>query len=153
MNSTLWKIICSFNPKAQAVNKAQRQLRPEPYFPEFFKSRALEEKEENTGKDTCWCKSSSYPTWIGSIYPPHSSLLLANIFLINVRFVLSNLLLKCLCLHKKCTAVCLYIYKLGAAQAWEIWKYSLLRPCFFLQSTFSAKKYVCVSKVKMLIIV
>ena len=30
------------NPKAQAVNKAQRQLRPEPYFPVFFKSRAQE---------------------------------------------------------------------------------------------------------------
>ena len=25
-----------------SINKAQRQLRPEPYFPEFFKSRALE---------------------------------------------------------------------------------------------------------------
>ena len=34
LNSTLW------NPKAQVVNKAQRQLRPESYFPEFFKSRA-----------------------------------------------------------------------------------------------------------------
>ena len=40
LNSTLSKIRCSLNPKAQAVNKAQRQLRPEPYFPEFFKSRA-----------------------------------------------------------------------------------------------------------------
>ena len=28
------------DPKAQAVNKAQRKLRPEPYFSEFFKSRA-----------------------------------------------------------------------------------------------------------------
>ena len=36
----LWKIRCSLNPKAQAVNKAQRRLRPEPYFPEFFKSWA-----------------------------------------------------------------------------------------------------------------
>ena len=36
-NSTLWNIICSLNPKAQAVNKAQRQLRPEPYFPDVFK--------------------------------------------------------------------------------------------------------------------
>ena len=37
----LRKIIkCSLNPKAQAVNKAQRQLRPEPYFPEVFRSRA-----------------------------------------------------------------------------------------------------------------
>ena len=36
LNSTLWKIRCSFNPKAQAVNKAQRQLRLEPYFPEFL---------------------------------------------------------------------------------------------------------------------
>ena len=26
--------------KPQALNKVQRQLRPEPYFPEFFKSRA-----------------------------------------------------------------------------------------------------------------
>ena len=33
---------CSLNLKTQAVNKAQRQLRPEPYFPEFFKSRALD---------------------------------------------------------------------------------------------------------------
>ena len=41
-NSTLWKIRCSLKPKAQAVNKAQRQLRPKPYYPEFFKSRALE---------------------------------------------------------------------------------------------------------------
>ena len=40
LNSTPWKIRCSLNPKAQAVNKVQRQLRPEPYFPEFFKSRA-----------------------------------------------------------------------------------------------------------------
>ena len=39
LNSTLWKIRCSLNPKAQAV-KAQRQLKPEPYFSEFFKSRA-----------------------------------------------------------------------------------------------------------------
>jgi len=36
----MWKIRCSFKPKAQAVNKVQRQLRPKPYFPEFFKSRA-----------------------------------------------------------------------------------------------------------------
>ena len=43
MNSTLWKIRCSFNPKAQVVNKVQRQLRPEPYFHEIFKSRALVE--------------------------------------------------------------------------------------------------------------
>ena len=27
---------CSLNPKAQAVNKAQRQLRPEQHFPIFF---------------------------------------------------------------------------------------------------------------------
>ena len=40
LNSTLWKIRCSLNLKAQAVNKAQRQLRLEPYFHEFFKSRA-----------------------------------------------------------------------------------------------------------------
>ena len=40
LNSILWK--CSLNPKVQAVNKVQRQLRPKPYFPEFFKSRALE---------------------------------------------------------------------------------------------------------------
>ena len=32
MNSNLWKIRCSLNPKAQVVKKAQRQLRPEPYF-------------------------------------------------------------------------------------------------------------------------
>jgi len=38
--SILLKIRCSLNPKAQAVNKFQRQLRPEQYFPEFFKSRA-----------------------------------------------------------------------------------------------------------------
>ena len=36
-NSTLWKIRCGLNPKAQAVKKAQRQLRPEQYFPNFFK--------------------------------------------------------------------------------------------------------------------
>ena len=41
LNLTPWKIRCSLNPKALAVNKAQRQLRPEPYFPKFFKSRAL----------------------------------------------------------------------------------------------------------------
>jgi len=40
-NSTLWKMRCSLNPKAQVVNKAQRQLRPELYFLIFFKSRAL----------------------------------------------------------------------------------------------------------------
>ena len=39
-NSNLWKIRCILNSKAQVVNKTQRQLRPEPYFPEFFKSRA-----------------------------------------------------------------------------------------------------------------
>ena len=33
------------NPKAQAVNMAQRQLRPEPYFPEVFKSWALRSKQ------------------------------------------------------------------------------------------------------------
>ena len=38
-NSTRWIIRCSLNPKAQAVNKVQRQLRPQP-LPEFFKSRA-----------------------------------------------------------------------------------------------------------------
>ena len=42
LNSTLWKIRCSLNAKAQAVNKALRPLRPEPYFPEFFKSQTLE---------------------------------------------------------------------------------------------------------------
>jgi len=40
LNSTRWKIRCSLNPKAQVVNKVQRQLRPEPYLPKFFKSRA-----------------------------------------------------------------------------------------------------------------
>ena len=40
-NSTPWKTRCSLNPKAQALNKAQGQLRHEPYFPELFKSRAL----------------------------------------------------------------------------------------------------------------
>ena len=40
LNSTVWKIRCSLNPKAQAVDMAQRQLRPVSYFPEFFKSRA-----------------------------------------------------------------------------------------------------------------
>ena len=39
-NPTLWKMRCSLIPKAQALNKAQRQLRPEPYIPIFFKSRA-----------------------------------------------------------------------------------------------------------------
>ena len=48
MNLTLWKIKCSLNPKAQAANKTQQQLRPEPYFPEFFKSRALSNKKEET---------------------------------------------------------------------------------------------------------
>ena len=41
MNSTLWKIRCSLNPKAQAVNNAQRQLKPDPYFPDFFLNRGL----------------------------------------------------------------------------------------------------------------
>ena len=40
LNSTRWKVRCSLDPKAEAVNKVQRQLRPEPYFPEFFKSQA-----------------------------------------------------------------------------------------------------------------
>ena len=39
LNSILWKIRCSLNPKAQAVNKTQRQLRLEPCFPDFLKSR------------------------------------------------------------------------------------------------------------------
>ena len=34
------EIRCRLNPKAQAVNKAQRQIKPEPYFPKIFKSRA-----------------------------------------------------------------------------------------------------------------
>ena len=40
MNLSLGKIGCNLNPKAQAVNKAQRQLRPESCFLEFFKSMA-----------------------------------------------------------------------------------------------------------------
>ena len=36
LNSNLWKIRCSFKLKAQVVNKVQRQLRLEPYFPEFL---------------------------------------------------------------------------------------------------------------------
>ena len=43
-----WKIRCCLNPKAQAVNKAQQQLRPKSYFLEFFKSPALESWD---GKD------------------------------------------------------------------------------------------------------
>ena len=39
LNSTLRKMRGSLNPKAQAVNEAQRQLKPVPYFPIFFKSR------------------------------------------------------------------------------------------------------------------
>ena len=35
------KYKCNLNPKARAVYKAQQQLRPEPYFLEFFKSPAL----------------------------------------------------------------------------------------------------------------
>ena len=42
MNSTLWKIRCSLNLKARVVNKAQRQLRPESYFLECYKSPALD---------------------------------------------------------------------------------------------------------------
>ena len=41
LNSTLWNIRCSLNPKALVVNKAQQQHRPEPYFAEFFKSLVL----------------------------------------------------------------------------------------------------------------
>ena len=41
LNSTLREIKCSLNPKAQAAIKAQRQLRPEPYFPDFFLNRGL----------------------------------------------------------------------------------------------------------------
>ena len=36
------KLDATYNPKAQAVNKAQRQLRPEMYYLECFKSRALD---------------------------------------------------------------------------------------------------------------
>ena len=36
---------CSLNPKAQALNNAQGQLRPEPYFPILFKSHEMEFKE------------------------------------------------------------------------------------------------------------
>ena len=43
LNSTLWTIRCSLNPKAQAVNKAQRHLRPEPYFPEIFQIAGSED--------------------------------------------------------------------------------------------------------------
>ena len=41
MNSTLCKIVCNLNLKAQAVNKAQRQRTPELYFLELFKLQAL----------------------------------------------------------------------------------------------------------------
>ena len=40
LKSILLKIRCSLNPKSQAVNKFQRQLRPEPYFHDLLKSRA-----------------------------------------------------------------------------------------------------------------
>ena len=63
LSSTLWNIRCSLNPKAQAANKAQQQLRPEPYFPEFLKSRAQASLKfllislylcmNYKGKDTC----------------------------------------------------------------------------------------------------
>ena len=39
MNSTLCKIRCNLNPKALAVNN-QRQLKPESFFPESFRSWA-----------------------------------------------------------------------------------------------------------------
>ena len=40
LNSTRWNKRCSFKPKAQAVNKAQRQLRPKSHFLEIYKSPA-----------------------------------------------------------------------------------------------------------------
>ena len=43
-NTTPWEIRCNLNPKAQAVNKAQRQLRPESYFLEYFKSGIFEQE-------------------------------------------------------------------------------------------------------------
>ena len=36
------EIRCNLNPNAQAINKAQRQLRPESYFLEVFKSLTQE---------------------------------------------------------------------------------------------------------------
>ena len=50
----LKKIRCSLNPKAQVVNKAQRQFRPEPYFPEFFKSPALIQRGLNVSLYNDW---------------------------------------------------------------------------------------------------
>ena len=43
LNSTLRKIRCCLNTKAQVVNKAQRQLKPESYFLSFFNPLALNE--------------------------------------------------------------------------------------------------------------
>ena len=54
-NSTPWKIRCSLNPKAQAVNKANDSLDPEPYYPEFFKSRALTKLTRPRHKEIIVC--------------------------------------------------------------------------------------------------
>ena len=57
-NSTLWKIKFNLNPKAQAVNKAQRQLWPELYFPGFLKSltsrRFKNSKKYDSFSSCCW---------------------------------------------------------------------------------------------------
>ena len=39
------------NQKAQTVNKAQQQVRPEPYFPEFLKSRALDIRNSDSTQE------------------------------------------------------------------------------------------------------
>ena len=57
-NSTLWKMRCSLNPKAQVVNKAQRQLRPELYFLIFFLNRGLWKYSENP--DLCFPNTVLY---------------------------------------------------------------------------------------------
>ena len=44
MLNRFFELNYSLNPKVQAVNKAQRQPRPKPYFPEFLKSRALKKQ-------------------------------------------------------------------------------------------------------------
>ena len=48
MNSTLWKIICNLNPKAQAVIRPNNSLRPESYFLHFLNRQLRSPKIVNT---------------------------------------------------------------------------------------------------------
>ena len=78
----LVKIRCSLNPKAQVVNKAQWQLSPELYFPEFFKLQAqLLFRIQVEYSRLHWIQFSSQRNWV---FPSNSNTLyLCNLMVLT----------------------------------------------------------------------